>query len=266
MQQVRIADIEVGERYRKDLGDIAGLAASINRLGLLQPIVITKAKRLVAGTRRLEAARILDWDTIPCFVAANLNDAVKLLAAERDENTCRKEFTTMEAVAIGKALEALEQPLAKERQREAASRGGKARHGISVPENLRDAGGGDTRDKIGKAIGMSGPTFQRAKAVADAAESEPETFGHIAEEMNRTGKVMPAFEKVQAIRSGKKKTKRTSSPRFDDSVYESHIAALRAYLDARFTKAGGAEQRDQCARLINQLEEGISQWRHVKPV
>jgi hypothetical protein len=36
---IKIFDIKVGRRHRNDLGDIAGLAASIGKIGLLYPIV-----------------------------------------------------------------------------------------------------------------------------------------------------------------------------------------------------------------------------------
>jgi hypothetical protein len=38
---------------------------------------------------------------------------------------------------------------------------------------------------------------RQAKAVAEAAEADPETFGPIAEEMDRSGKIDPAYKKVQ---------------------------------------------------------------------
>ena len=37
-----------------------------------------------------------------------MSDAAALLTAKRDENECRKPFTTSEAVAMGKALEEIE--------------------------------------------------------------------------------------------------------------------------------------------------------------
>ena len=49
---------------------------------------------------------------------------------------------------------------------------------------------------------MSGPTYQRAKAVVVAAKEDPETFGPIAEEMDRTGSVLGAFNKVVDKKSG----------------------------------------------------------------
>jgi len=49
----RIDEIVVGERHRRDLGDIDALARSMADPGLLQPIVIRPDDRLLAGHRRL---------------------------------------------------------------------------------------------------------------------------------------------------------------------------------------------------------------------
>ena len=50
-----IDGIVIGERHRKDLGDLDALAASIGKLGLLQAIGVTKSNELVFGERRLRA-------------------------------------------------------------------------------------------------------------------------------------------------------------------------------------------------------------------
>ena len=50
-----IDGINVGFRYRKDLGDLRTLADSIGEVGLLHPIVVTSEGLLIAGQRRLEA-------------------------------------------------------------------------------------------------------------------------------------------------------------------------------------------------------------------
>lgn len=61
-----IANITVGERIRKDMRDLASLAASIAEDGLLQPIVVSQHFVLLAGERRLRACRdILGWTEIP---------------------------------------------------------------------------------------------------------------------------------------------------------------------------------------------------------
>ena len=106
-----VDQIKVGERHRKDMGDIAGLAANIAAVGLLHPIVVQPDGTLIAGERRLQAAQLLGWKTIPVTVI-DLDDIVR---GEFAENTHRKDFTLSEAVAIKRALEPLEKAAAKER-------------------------------------------------------------------------------------------------------------------------------------------------------
>jgi ParB-like nuclease family protein len=51
-----------GLRHRKDMGDIAGLAAWIARVGgLLHPVVVQPNGVLIAGERRIHAAKLLGW-------------------------------------------------------------------------------------------------------------------------------------------------------------------------------------------------------------
>ena len=57
---VKIADIKVKRRVRKDLGNLDQLKDSLRTYGLLNPITLTTHHELVAGERRLEAAR--PWD------------------------------------------------------------------------------------------------------------------------------------------------------------------------------------------------------------
>lgn len=66
--ELRVDEITVGERQRKDLGDIDGLAASIQDLGLLHPVVVDQRNRLVAGGRRLAAVKKLGWERIPANI------------------------------------------------------------------------------------------------------------------------------------------------------------------------------------------------------
>jgi ParB family chromosome partitioning protein len=63
-----VADIKVGKRIRKDMGDIEGLAESIEDIGLLNPISVDEDGRLLAGARRLAACKRLGWKTIPVNV------------------------------------------------------------------------------------------------------------------------------------------------------------------------------------------------------
>jgi hypothetical protein len=167
----------------------------MNEVGLLQPIVVTERNHLIAGQRRLEAAKLLKWKHVAVRVV-NLDDPFKRLRAEHDENVCRQDFTPSEKVAIGRALEKREGKNAKERQAQAGpttGKGKKASASGKIPEPLK----GETRDRVAGQLDMSGKTYEKAKAVVEAAERDPEKFGPVVEEMDRSGKVDPAFKKVK---------------------------------------------------------------------
>ncbi len=99
--KIKCKDVIVRNRYRKDFGDLDELMDSINFLGLLQPIGITKDKELIFGQRRLLACQKLGHDKIEARVV----DVPSIIEGEYAENEIRKDFTVSERVAIGKAIE-----------------------------------------------------------------------------------------------------------------------------------------------------------------
>lgn len=101
MVKIKISEIKMGNRHRKNLGDLSILAKSIENLGLLQPIGITKEKDLVFGERRIEAVKILGWEEIETKII----DIESLVDGEYAENEVRKDFSISERVAIGTTLE-----------------------------------------------------------------------------------------------------------------------------------------------------------------
>jgi ParB family chromosome partitioning protein len=228
-REAEVSRIRVGQRHRKDMGDLAALTTSIQELGLLQPLVVTPDLHLVAGARRLEAVKGLRWEKVPVRVVEGLSDALAALRAERDENTCRLDFTPSEMATLGKALEELERAAAKERQKEGGKAGGKA------SGKLPEASRGQTREKVAEALGVSGRTYEKAKEVAEAAEAEPEKYGDLKEEMDRTRKVDPAHKKLKKRGGGR--SARTKAP-----LYIPRAAAALQGLVAD----GKVEQRDAC--------------------
>jgi ParB family chromosome partitioning protein len=87
----RIDKIVLGERHRRDLGDIASLGANVAELGLLHPIVI-RPDGLIDGERRLLAAKALGCTEIP----VNVVDLDAVVKGEFAENAHRKDFTLSE--------------------------------------------------------------------------------------------------------------------------------------------------------------------------
>ncbi len=107
--KVPIDEIIVNDRVRKDLGDIETLAESFKRYGQITPIVINKKNILVAGGRRLEAAKLLGWHNINAVIL-DISDNIELLELEIEENKHRKDFTGEEAAAAEQKLQKLKTP------------------------------------------------------------------------------------------------------------------------------------------------------------
>lgn len=93
---VRCDDILVADRQRKEFTEIEILAESMQRLGQIQPIVLD-GMTLIAGERRLRAAKHNQWETIE---AVQFNDLDELTRKEIEieENIKRKDLNWWEVV------------------------------------------------------------------------------------------------------------------------------------------------------------------------
>jgi ParB family chromosome partitioning protein len=193
---IEITQIKVGKRARQKPGDIDALAQSIAEHGLLHAVVVNQQHQLIAGWRRLQACKRLGHEQIRVFVASEIDDARQMLLAERDENSCRESLAPSEAVALGLAIERLERPNAKRRQAEQARRNQPQSEGGKFPP-LEKA---KTRDNVGAAIGMSGRSYEKAKAVVQAAKENPAQFADLRREMDDTGNVDRAYRELRQRR------------------------------------------------------------------
>ncbi|MCL1993953.1 MAG: ParB N-terminal domain-containing protein [Spirochaetes bacterium] len=107
--KVPIEDIIVKNRARKDLVDIDALAESFKRHGQISPIVISKKNVLIAGGRRLEAAKLLGWTTINVSVS-ECESEVEMLELEIEENVQRRDFTIEELAGATQRVHKLQNP------------------------------------------------------------------------------------------------------------------------------------------------------------
>lgn len=107
---VKIEDIKVKKRVRRDLGDLTALKDSMHRYGLMNPITLNSNYELVAGERRLEAAKSLGWERINANILDSNVDNIRQLEMELEENNQRKEFTDEELLEGYKRLEKLKNP------------------------------------------------------------------------------------------------------------------------------------------------------------
>ena len=102
--KVAISEIVVDEavRIRKDVGDIEVLQSSIEKVGLINPVMIDENNHLIAGNRRLTACKKLGWTEIEVTVVQLNGDLIKMLDVEIAENFFRKDFTPDEILATEK--------------------------------------------------------------------------------------------------------------------------------------------------------------------
>jgi ParB family chromosome partitioning protein len=107
--QVPVADILVRKRIRRDLGDIEALAESLKHYGQISPILITSKNVLIAGHRRLEAAKNLGWRTINAVISDSSGELARL-ELEVEENIQRRDFTPEETAEATRKLYRLRNP------------------------------------------------------------------------------------------------------------------------------------------------------------
>lgn len=108
--ELDITSIIVGDRFRQDFGDIAGLAASIEKHGLVHAISIDEEYKLIAGERRFKAHTLLGKSTIRCRILAGLSEIQKK-EIEIEENLQRKSFTWQEDVRGKEIIHNLKQAI-----------------------------------------------------------------------------------------------------------------------------------------------------------
>lgn len=89
-------------RQRREIDDIDALASSIKRNGLINPIVITRDNKLVAGERRLTAWKELaELGMVPATIPVHYTDElspIELQILELEENVKRKDMSWQDLV------------------------------------------------------------------------------------------------------------------------------------------------------------------------
>lgn len=116
-RSISVADIDLGRRYRENMGDTSILARSINEVGLINlPTVIDKqeytgdlsdyfinsphdaSKRylLIAGGRRVAACVLLKWESISCKVYRTTVSEFEYRMIELEENLNRLDMSPAE--------------------------------------------------------------------------------------------------------------------------------------------------------------------------
>ena len=223
---VDIDRIVVGDRIRKDFGDIQELAEDIKENGLINPPVVNKEYVLLAGERRLRACKMLGWPQIEVRMM-DTRDAEHELRIEITENELRKEFTWSERLEYARQLERIESVKAGERMT----------LGVNDPQGQT----GKTREKVAQALGVGDKTLRMARSIADNADLlDPAEFADWDEGKLSTNK---AFQKIKAAQ--KKAEQERDDARFVADKFKTERD------DARAEIAALEKQNDELYELAN---------------
>jgi ParB family chromosome partitioning protein len=107
--QVPLEEVIVRKRLRRNMGDLQSLVESMRQFGLINPILISQDKVLIAGGRRLEAARTLGWRSINAMVL-ELPANIGALEYEVEENLQRQDFSPEELALATREIYRLKHP------------------------------------------------------------------------------------------------------------------------------------------------------------
>ena len=188
MSRKLISEIRFGQRVRQDSGDLDSLAASIDRWGLLQPVLIGPDNSLGDGRRRCEAWKLLGKNSIPIPVYVHDFTRIARREIEIEANLRRKPFSWSEKVAINQAVRPRIEAEAEQRQNSRLKRGQKS----PDQETFLNGAKGQTRDLIAAYCGeTSGRTLEKAVAVIESGDPV------LIARLNKTGRVDGIFKLLQ---------------------------------------------------------------------
>lgn len=159
VERIPLASIIVGERFRKQYGNMDDLIASIKEQGLIQPIAVAKSRKdgeyiLLAGGRRLRACTTLGFAEMPARIYPDDISEEERRAIELTENIQRLDMTWPEELALKEEIHTLQQKI----------------HGIAR-KGIKD---GWSQADTAKMLGESQPTLNRDLALARVLKTMPQ--------------------------------------------------------------------------------------------
>lgn len=164
--EISLDQIEVGERFRKDYGDLNQLAYSIKKNGQITPIAVGTSKLkinretdlpyvLIAGGRRFKVIKdFLKWPTIKCRVYDTPLSILDFRSIELAENFDRKDLSYPEELSLKCQINDLQIKI----------------HG----EKVAPTGPGWSRNDTARLLKESPATLSRDLKLADAIQKFPE--------------------------------------------------------------------------------------------
>uniref|UniRef100_A0A6M3II68 Putative methyltransferase n=1 Tax=viral metagenome TaxID=1070528 RepID=A0A6M3II68_9ZZZZ len=167
------------------------LAESMRTIGLIEPIVVDENNQLIAGERRIRAAKSIGWTEIDVVYMKDLTDWQKQVV-ELEENLQREDLTYGEEVAQIARLHDMYQ----------------SQYGVTSPVGGK-AGGWrvrDTAERLGISVGATCQDLQLAKAIQNNPELAKQRSKIAAQSMLKRDQEIKARQ-LLAVLSAKAKPK-----------------------------------------------------------
>jgi hypothetical protein len=189
MEHIELDKIEIVGNVRVGELEVSDLQASIDRWGILQPVLLDsdtdgKTWKLVAGHRRLQAAKNLDFDTIPvAFV--DLSDDKDRVSIQYHENVIRESLSAWEQAQITMALKDMGMT-----QPEVATELGLTKHQVSEQQKIAKvlAGQDETQLRLLSLPGLEDLVEQGDRFITE--DSKFELIGRVLDAVTQEGKDM----------------------------------------------------------------------------
>lgn len=147
-------------------GDVADLAASLERHGLLEPIVLTPDRFILSGHRRVAAMRQLGWSLAEARFERPDDDVVVLVEFNRGRTKVWSERYREIAAVLPRLSEA-----AAERRVAGARAGAAKRHGLASTNIGTRHGKSRVFDEIAELTGIRRETCRKLVRVFEAIEA-----------------------------------------------------------------------------------------------
>lgn len=249
VKEIPLEEIILPERARKEMGDIDSLKDDIQRVGLLNPLILNDSKTLCAGARRLEALRQLNYESAPCRVLPGLSPEESFLI-ELVENVSRKDFTWDEEVSL------------------------KLKIHEYCTQTHPQWGYRDTSKRLGVALGGLTSDLQLAAALRSIPElSQSKTKGKAKEAFKKLHQQAEAVQSFDNLPSGdrqnlsklfSKETSKSETPK-PFSTYSMLVAPEGEDEEDPPTLPEFAYQICSYEDLINQLPDGLIGFSEIDP-
>ncbi len=281
-QKIRIDQINIGARFREDMGDLAELGRRIKARKVVNPIWVKKTKsgfKLLGGERRLRTMRdVLGESMIPAYILEPKSELEELLL-ERDENFY-KEPNPIEQAKLGKRIEELIGNRQGKKDCPALPAEMPEVNGEPLPVKRPEVNGKETREIAAELAGFdSAATYRRAKHIAEDGTPELQaavTDGTLsvtdaASVASKPPEVQQAA--VAAVKAGKAPTARAAAavvmpkngqPYFDDEIIKALIGKLIRAIDQRGGIHGKFAEYKKCVKLMEDLTNEWTAWRKAK--